>query len=185
MNRTTRPEARRRHRKDSQNGVALIISLVLLLVMTLVGLAGIRSVTSQERMVAFTYDRSVAFQAAEATLRNVEDSIELAGLPTPAAGTSCATTGTAVTIMVCGAPDANSTPRWVASSFSGWSYASTTVTSVVTPQYFVEYLGDSFPCGFDPSTSAAVCKRYRITVKADRGSGRANVMLQSVYAFGS
>lgn len=171
--------------RQGQRGVALIISLILLLVMTLVGLSGIRIITSQERMVSYTYDRSVAFQAAEAALRSAEDAIEDAGTPTPAAGTSCNVTGTGVTIMLCGAPTASSSPRWLDSSFSSWTSASTTVTNLVTPQYFVEYLGDTFPCSTDPTASSATCKRYRITVKADAGTGRANVMLQSVYSFGS
>ena len=174
-----------RHFKRVEKGVALIVSLILLLVMTLVGMSGIRLITGQERMVAYTYDRSVAFQAAEAALRSAEENIDLAGQPTPTAGTACQYTGTGVTMMVCGSPAANATPRWLDNSFSSWSDASTTVTNVVTPQYFVEYLGDSFPCGTDPTTSTSVCKRYRITVKADAGAGRANVMLQSVYAFGS
>jgi Tfp pilus assembly protein PilX len=58
-----------------QGGVALIISLVLLLVMTIVGLSGIRIITSQERMVSYTLDRSVAFQAAEAALRGAEKTL--------------------------------------------------------------------------------------------------------------
>ena len=168
-----------------QKGIALIISLILLLVMTLVGLSGIRMVTSQERMVSYSYDRSVAFQAAEASLRNAENSIETSGLPTPAAGTACGITGTGPTLMICGAPATNSTPRWLDNSFTGWTASPTTVTNVVTPEYFIEYLGDTFPCSTDPTASASICKRYRITVKADAGSGRANVMLQSVFAFGS
>lgn len=169
-----------------QQGVALIVSLVLLLVMTIVGLSGIKLISTQEKMVAYTYDRSVAFQAAEATLRTVENSIELAGTPTPSAGAACASAGTATTIMVCGAPtNTATTPRWLDSSFGSWTTASSTVTAVVTPQYFVEYLGDTFPCGFDPSTTGAACKRYRVTVRADVGAGRANVMLQSVFALGS
>jgi type IV pilus assembly protein PilX len=170
----------------AQRGVALIISLVLLLVMTIVGLAGIKMISGQEKMVGYAYDRSIAFQAAEATLRVVEDSIELAGTPTPSVGASCSYMGTPTTVMMCGAPSATATtPRWLDSSFTSWSVASTTVTSVVDPQYFVEYLGDTFPCGFDPSVTGAACKRYRVTVRADVGAGRANVMLQSVYALGS
>lgn len=168
-----------------QNGVALIVSLILLLVMTMVGLSGIRIISGQERMVAYTYDRSVAFQASEATLRYMENIIADAGQPTPAAGAPCAVTGTGVTLMVCGAPATNATPRWLDSSFTTWTSPPNTVTGLISPQYLVEYLGNNFPCGVDPSAVGATftCKRYRITVKADGGSGRANVMLQSVYAF--
>lgn len=54
-----------RHR---QSGVALVIALVLLIAVTLVGLAGIRGTTLQEQMAGNHYDREVAFQAAEAAL---------------------------------------------------------------------------------------------------------------------
>ena len=48
-----------------QRGVALAVALVLLLIATLLGLAGIRSTTMQERMSANMYDRSLAFQRAD------------------------------------------------------------------------------------------------------------------------
>ncbi|MFA7522256.1 MAG: PilX N-terminal domain-containing pilus assembly protein [Halothiobacillaceae bacterium] len=51
-----------------QRGVALVIALVLLIAVTLVGLAGIRGTTLQEQMAGNYYDREVAFQAAEAAL---------------------------------------------------------------------------------------------------------------------
>lgn len=52
-----------------QRGVALVIALVLLIAVTLIGLAGIRGTTLQERMAGNYYDRETAFQAAEAALQ--------------------------------------------------------------------------------------------------------------------
>ncbi len=54
---------------SSQRGVALVIALVLLIAVTLVGLAGIRGTTLQERMAGNYSDREIAFQAAEASLQ--------------------------------------------------------------------------------------------------------------------
>lgn len=51
-----------------QRGMALAISLVLLVVVTLVGLAGMRGTILQERMAGGAYDRETGFQAAEAAL---------------------------------------------------------------------------------------------------------------------
>lgn len=51
-----------------QRGVALVVALVLLILVTLIGLAAVRGTTSQQRMTANFYDRSVAFQSAEAGL---------------------------------------------------------------------------------------------------------------------
>ncbi len=55
-----------------QRGVALIVALVLLLVVTIIGLASMRGTGLQERMSANMYDRSLAFQRAEAALRAAE-----------------------------------------------------------------------------------------------------------------
>jgi type IV pilus assembly protein PilX len=52
-----------------QRGVALIVAMVLLIVITLVGLAAIRGTIMQQKMAANLYDRQVAFQNAEAALR--------------------------------------------------------------------------------------------------------------------
>ena len=63
-----------------QRGVALIVVLILLLIMTLLGLASLRGTLMEERMTSSLYDRSLSFQAAEAALRQGE---ELAAISTP------------------------------------------------------------------------------------------------------
>ncbi|MDE2176084.1 MAG: pilus assembly protein [Betaproteobacteria bacterium] len=52
-----------------QSGVALIVALILLVVITVIGLAAIRTSTLQEKMAGNTFDRAQAFQVAEATLQ--------------------------------------------------------------------------------------------------------------------
>ena len=65
-----------RHR-TAQHGVALVVSLVLLVVVTLLGLSGMRTTALQERMSANLYDRSLALQAAESALLAAETAITL------------------------------------------------------------------------------------------------------------
>ncbi|MDT8991411.1 PilX N-terminal domain-containing pilus assembly protein [Curvibacter sp. APW13] len=161
-----------------QKGVALIVGLIILAVMMLLGVSVIRNVTTEERMAGNSYSRSISFQAADAALREIELKVE-ANKPTISA--SC---NTVSTVMVCAAPAATDTPRWLDSSFASWANA-TAVTSgsiSVTPQYFVEYLGNTFTC--DPSDSSATneCKRYRITTRVQSSNGQSPVMLQSLYA---
>ena len=55
-----------------QSGVALIVVLILLMVMTLLGLASLRGTLMEERMSANLFDRSLAFQAAESALREAD-----------------------------------------------------------------------------------------------------------------
>jgi type IV pilus assembly protein PilX len=54
---------------SSQTGAVLIVGLIMLLLMTVVGLAAIRGSGMQELMAGNTRDRNLAFQAAEAGLR--------------------------------------------------------------------------------------------------------------------
>lgn len=175
-------------RHPRQQGIALVVALILLVVMTLLGLSAMRSVTLEEKMAANTFDRSVSFQAAEAMLREAETKAEIAGTksPSPAALSAC-------DAGICGSPDPAAVPRWIAYSNCtpkpsdtsvpwqlGTAVVSGTVT--VTPTYFIEHLGDGFPCNPNNIDSPAACKRYRVTACSNPGDGRAVVVLQSVYA---
>ena len=53
----------------SECGAVLLVSLAMLLLLTLIGLAGMRMVQLEERMAGNLRDRQMAFQAAEAALR--------------------------------------------------------------------------------------------------------------------
>jgi type IV pilus assembly protein PilX len=61
--------------KGQQKGAVLIVGLILLMVITLLALAGIQGVSLQERMSGNAYDRNLAFQAAESALRYVENQL--------------------------------------------------------------------------------------------------------------
>lgn len=53
----------------AQLGIALVVALILLVLITLVGLAAMRGTIMQQRMAANLYDREQAFQSAEAAMR--------------------------------------------------------------------------------------------------------------------
>jgi type IV pilus assembly protein PilX len=55
--------------------VALVVALILLVVITLVGLAAVRGTIMQQKMAANMYDRQIAFQNAEAAMRAAAASI--------------------------------------------------------------------------------------------------------------
>src|SRR5690606_31499753 len=63
------------HPGARQSGVSLVIVLILLLVMTILGLAVMRGTLLEERMSANMYDRSLAFQQAESALREAEAAV--------------------------------------------------------------------------------------------------------------
>lgn len=54
---------------SAQRGAALLVALILLIVITLVGLAAVGTTIIQNQMAANQYDRQIAFQSAEAGLR--------------------------------------------------------------------------------------------------------------------
>lgn len=58
--------------QTTQNGAALITSLMFLLVLTIIGIASMGTTTLQERMANNTREQNLAFQAAEAALRDGE-----------------------------------------------------------------------------------------------------------------
>jgi type IV pilus assembly protein PilX len=69
---TTHPQLYRLRRGRSQRGAALIVSLLLLAIVMLLAAAGWQMGTQEERMVGQQRDRALAFEAAEAALRDAE-----------------------------------------------------------------------------------------------------------------
>ena len=62
--------------RRSQRGMVLMISLLLLLVLTVIGLAATRTTTLDERTAVNQRDQDLAFQAAEAALRDGESQLK-------------------------------------------------------------------------------------------------------------
>lgn len=174
-------------------GAALIIALVLLVVITLVGVASLRGVVLEEKMAANHFDRSLAFQAAEAGLRAGE-ALALAqsqavpahplaaSLSVPTSATQCSSSCNS---GVCAPPGQYCHERWNRSDFTGWvnvTGVNLTAQAGGAPQYFIEFLGSNFPCDPAQPASNLSCTRYRVTARSNAGDGRAVVMLQSIYA---
>jgi type IV pilus assembly protein PilX len=169
--------------RGGQQGAALIVVLMLLLIVTLLGLASMRGAILQERRAGATYGRSLAFQAAEAALR--EGEAFAAGKPAlPAAG---------CTNGICARTAPGATPAWVSSSFwtTAGNFKAATTTNDATSQYSIQDYGlaQSDECAASTGTnpldmSAPPCtaeiRVYRIVARSVTPSG-AEVMLQSLY----
>ena len=56
-------------RRADQRGVALVVALILLVVVTMVGLAAVHGTIMQQKMASNLHDRQIAFQSAEAAMR--------------------------------------------------------------------------------------------------------------------
>lgn len=194
----------------AQRGATLLVALVMLIVMTLLGLASIRGTSMQEKMGANMYDRSLAFQAVESALREAEASITVTTTVTNSNGLYCLPGGTPPLCAVAaptppsggGEGGSESTPtapayaeRWNDSA-TQWRQATTWWGQIDTamkarlsdnsntpPEFIIEYMGefeDGTGCGRRGSTS---CRgpRYRITARMPPVEGRPNVALQTTY----
>ena len=62
-----------RHTPRLQRGTVLVVSLIFLVLLTLIGLAGMQTSTMQERMAGNMRDRAIAFQTTETALRVGEE----------------------------------------------------------------------------------------------------------------
>ena len=159
---------------SQQRGAALVTVLLLLLIMTLLGLASLRSGIMEERMSGNLRDRGVGFQAAEGALRQAETVIQATARPyTGASG-------------LYPLPVATATDRWNDGA-TGWAQAEDLggLSTLVRADYIVEEMGTapSWPgCEkFRPKDPSCITARFRITARS-QAIGRAQVILQSNYA---
>ncbi|MDE2248022.1 MAG: pilus assembly protein [Pseudomonadota bacterium] len=169
--------------------MALLVALILLVVITLVGLAAVRGTLMQQKMTSNFYDRQLAFQLAEAALRQGEMAVQAAASPSvfydcsPTGGNLCLSN--ALTDTNVPAADLVTVS---ATSFNPGALA------VGSPQYVVEYLGNfalpkskvtqlSNCSGYAPCGRTLTADFYRITARSGPADvqDRASVVLQSVY----
>ncbi|MGL6159454.1 pilus assembly PilX family protein [Microbulbifer sp.] len=61
---------------NRQRGAVLVVSLIILLVLTMIGISGARSVLLGERMTAAARDARIALEVAESMVRQAENHVE-------------------------------------------------------------------------------------------------------------
>ena len=163
-----------------QSGVALIIGLIILLLLTIIMISALKVTALEERMSGNSQNHNVAFQAAESALREAEAFIEsgatafaplkLSGAPfRSATGDSCVN-GLCIT-----------TDPLQSEIFPGVDGTRTTASTGIVgiaaePEYIIELIRT------DPSVdSSRVYATFRITTRAWGGDTNSLVQLQSTY----
>jgi type IV pilus assembly protein PilX len=177
----------------NQQGVALIVAMLLLIVIALVGLAASRGTFMQQKIATNQYDRQVAFQNAEAAMRVAAERIatnpgEIAR-NCQAGGTVCLTNPF---------DDENLPSGGIHTVATGTGSGEYTAGAVAAgqPQYVIENMGNwhagSTDTGFGQSANAAqygaqgisgTAVYYRITARSGdpiATNGRAYVVLQAM-----
>lgn len=164
------------HRIRRNKGIALVVSLILLLITSILAIAGLRGTTLQEHMSGNLYARNLAFQAAESALRHGEDAVK--NTPQSFKSNKCIDTD-----------PPPSTPTWISIDRSFWTWLNDK-----KPQYQVENLGrgpgwgNEAECdgGSDANQYGSRCGElpeacyYRITGRSPPSDGRSDVQLQLI-----
>lgn len=149
----------------AQRGMALLVSLVFLLLLTLIGISSMQNATLQEKMATSVTLRNQSFQAAEAALRIGESAVQLDtySLAVCSGTTQCAPPAESSLITAAGF-NSTSGVTWIAASggFYGVQNIGTTLTAVNVPS----------------NTSATL---YRVTAVAIVGNNVRSVV-ESIYA---
>ncbi len=178
----------------SQTGAALITGLIFLVVLTLISLSAIKSTSLEERMAGNARDQDVAFQAAEAGVRDALKYISSTGLlPTSGFVAGCAaglclndpTTPVWTTITANNDWTSSKTraytddPNNQALTFDG------TTTLPVQPRYIIELLPATLPpSGFSMASGKGAnpggqVTPYRITARGWGITGQTQATVQA------
>jgi type IV pilus assembly protein PilX len=172
---------------NREQGAVLIVGLIMLLLLTIIGLASIRGSDLQERMAGNMRDRNLAFQAAEAGLRRGEDTaMNRNGLTKPA---SINTSGYWDDLNK---PFTASPGRPTAWDDDGWTANSKKVANGTLegladqPSYAIEQLlvppdlaGEGSHVGFASQLEMTPTTFYRVTSRGLGGTVSSEVILQS------
>ena len=155
-----------------QSGVVLMVSMILLLLLTIIGISGSQVTSLEEKMAGNSHDQNIAFQAAEDALRSGEQVVE---------ALTNVTTFTAANNAIGRFVPAQRPDYTVANTWTNTSAQSANVIPLVAtqPRYFIHYIGNKPIDPLDPSSAAI--SMFRIVA---RGTGRQNttqVFLQVYY----
>jgi type IV pilus assembly protein PilX len=203
MNEPTAFPRNARERPCRQRGIALVTSLIILLLLTLIGVTAMQTTTLEEKMAGNQRDEYLAFQAAEVALRAGEAYLQGASVGPFAADVDQANLVLTATGLY--QPTLSTTQeRWTQTNV--WTangsrvYAGDALAGVAeAPRYIVEDLSSYTRC-----TNAGVCSnvpspkipgpddsktfgtvpdagRFRVTARAVGGTTDAVVLLQSYY----
>ncbi len=159
-----------------QSGAVLIISLIMLLLLTLIGTTSMQSTLLEEKMAGNMRQRNLAFQAAEAALRDAEQFIQSENVAFnplklnggPFQGNSCSS-------GLCPTPTATSVSfNWTG---NGRLYNGTISSELFQqPRYIIELIST------EPSTdSSRIYATFRISAFAWGGDANAASQLQTIY----
>ena len=178
------------HNVKTQNGVVLIMAMVILFAMTLIGITSMNTTSLEERIASNYRDRQIAFQAAEAALRQGEQDTRIstnsafteANYAYPCTGGLCKCSDKSVgcvTYWIDDVPTKTDVAWNISTTHRTYS---TALAGVTTPaKYIIEFMGYICPTSVSCTPAAGDPKMFRITALATGRTNSSKVMLQSTY----
>ncbi len=167
--------------RPRQEGATLIVSLLILIVLTLIGITAMSTSGLEEKMAGNSRDLNLAFQAAEAALKDAEEFIRTGIASTTAFDGSIAGLYPPVT-------ENNPPPDYFDSAVwtSARNYSGTIDGVKAQPKYIIELVGtmgadDINIAGYGESSGAGEITTFRITARGTGGTNEAAVILQTYY----
>lgn len=176
------------YHQHRQQGVALVLALVFLLLLTLIGITALNTTALEEKMAGNVRDRNLAFQSAESALSVAENwiytQIGKPVFPNNSAGLYLTASAT------------SATENWDSVNWSGSSvvtYPNTPTASGsgtlgkinTQPKYIIEDMGEVPESGGSLVLSSSYKGKgttvMRVTARGTGGTDAAVVMLQSTY----
>jgi len=164
-------------------GAVLVIVMIVLIIMTILGVAAIRNTLLEEKMAGNMLDRDMAFQAAESALRAAEKYIELNVISTltfDADGTDGFYNNADDRLWAHIDWDANDSREYsdFDSSYNVGTPPRYVIQHLTTTSSDIEELNQD---NYGQGTGAGVVAVFLITARGTGGSESAVVYLQSTY----
>lgn len=196
-NSTQSCQANGRPASGNQRGVALITSMLILTMLTLLALSMFRGFGLQQKISGNVSEKERAYEAAQSALEYAEwwlafnNSDPVFGIPSPVACSGPVTVSSPTNMRVCNAPltNPNDPTTWTGVSTvqpaamtvgSGGSYVdangNTNINYSQAPGLYINWLNETT----DP-TNGLITNYYAITAVGYGGSANTTAVVQSIY----
>ncbi len=165
--------------KPRQSGIVLVVSLIMLLLLTIIGLTGVQVTSLEEKMAGNSKDQNLAFQAAEAAIRAGEANIASVVAITAFNGSNG--------LYGLGASTYNyaTSAAWTTAGTAEFNSGFSVNTQ---PRYFVKHIadvegpeGDISIGNSGDNTPGAKISYFTITARGTGGRDSSQVFLQTYY----
>lgn len=171
-------------RVQMQQGAALISSLLILLVLTLLALSGMQGSLLQDKMASAAREAQIALEAAEFAVREAEELLEDNTVTLGNFGSDNGLYGRTQ------APDPMLDATWSSTGTASLAAAGYPGTLAEPPRYFIEYIGQTSSeespgdiqiTNYDDQTGGSKPLGFRIVAWSSGRSGQTRRIVEAFY----